>query len=177
MRRSPDRLIFMMRIFILVRRYLYMGAVPSRRNPSGHWKYYNSVPKQTQIARFMGPTLGPTWVLSAPDGPHVGPMNLAIRDVSQTDFIDNIPTDALIFIMTSWHETLSELLAICVGNPPVTVGFPLQRHTNMERWLVIGVSITSSWTNGQIAGDSKRNDVHMTSLQGAPYHANRYDNN
>ena len=26
--------------------------------------------------------MGPTWVLSAPDGPHVGPMNLAIRDES-----------------------------------------------------------------------------------------------
>ena len=25
--------------------------------------------------------MGPTWVLSAPDGPHVGPMNLAIREV------------------------------------------------------------------------------------------------
>ena len=25
--------------------------------------------------------MGPTWVLSAPDGPHVGPMNLAIRDL------------------------------------------------------------------------------------------------
>ena len=24
--------------------------------------------------------MGPTWDLSAPDGPHVGPMNLAIRD-------------------------------------------------------------------------------------------------
>ena len=24
--------------------------------------------------------MGPTWVLSAPDGPHVGPMNFAIRD-------------------------------------------------------------------------------------------------
>ena len=24
--------------------------------------------------------MGPTWVLSTPDGPHVGPMNLAIRD-------------------------------------------------------------------------------------------------
>ena len=24
--------------------------------------------------------MGPTWVLSAPDGPHFGPMNLAIRD-------------------------------------------------------------------------------------------------
>ena len=23
--------------------------------------------------------MGPTWGLSAPDGPHVGPMNLAIR--------------------------------------------------------------------------------------------------
>ena len=28
-----------------------------------------------QIGKFMGPT----WVLSAPDEPHVGPMNLAIR--------------------------------------------------------------------------------------------------
>ena len=35
--------------------------------------------KCSQIAKFMGPTRGPTWVLSAPDGPHVGPMNLAIR--------------------------------------------------------------------------------------------------
>ena len=29
----------------------------------------------TQKAKFMGPT----WVLSAQDGPHVGPMNLVIR--------------------------------------------------------------------------------------------------
>ena len=26
--------------------------------------------------------MGPTWVLSGPGGPHVGPMILAIRDVS-----------------------------------------------------------------------------------------------
>ena len=32
----------------------------------------------SQIAKFMGPTWGPTWVLSAPDGLHVGPMNPAI---------------------------------------------------------------------------------------------------
>ena len=31
--------------------------------------------KGSQIAKFMGPT----WVLSAPDGPHVGQINLAIR--------------------------------------------------------------------------------------------------
>ena len=31
--------------------------------------------------------MGPSWVLSAPAGPHVGPMNLAIKDVKE-----NIPS-------------------------------------------------------------------------------------
>ena len=29
--------------------------------------------------KFHGANMGPTWVLPAPDGPHIGPMNLAIR--------------------------------------------------------------------------------------------------
>ena len=32
---------------------------------------------------FHGANMGPTWVLSAPDGPDVGPMNLAIRAVTK----------------------------------------------------------------------------------------------
>ena len=31
-------------------------------------------------SNFHGAHMGPTWVLAAPGGPHVGPMNLAIRD-------------------------------------------------------------------------------------------------
>ena len=31
-------------------------------------------------SKVHGTNMGPTWVLSAPDGPHVGPMNLAIRE-------------------------------------------------------------------------------------------------
>ena len=31
-------------------------------------------------SKVHGANMGPTWVLSAPDGPHVGPMNLAIRE-------------------------------------------------------------------------------------------------
>ena len=31
-------------------------------------------------SKVHGANMGPTWVLSAPDGPHVRPMNLAIRD-------------------------------------------------------------------------------------------------
>ena len=30
-------------------------------------------------SKTHGANMGPTWVLSARDGPHVGPMNLAIR--------------------------------------------------------------------------------------------------
>ena len=33
-----------------------------------------------QDSKMHGANMGPTWVLSAPDGPHIGPMNLAIRD-------------------------------------------------------------------------------------------------
>ena len=30
-------------------------------------------------SKVHGANMGTTWVLSAPDGPHVGPMNLALR--------------------------------------------------------------------------------------------------
>ena len=35
----------------------------------------------TPDSKVHGANMGPTWVLSAPNRPHVGPMNLAIRDV------------------------------------------------------------------------------------------------
>ena len=31
-------------------------------------------------SKVHGANMGPTWVLSAPDGTHVGPMNLAVRE-------------------------------------------------------------------------------------------------
>ena len=34
----------------------------------------------TPDSKVHGANMGPTWVLSAPDGPHIGAMNLAIRD-------------------------------------------------------------------------------------------------
>ena len=34
-------------------------------------------------SKVRGANMGPTWVLSAPDGPHVGPMNLAIRGAAK----------------------------------------------------------------------------------------------
>ena len=37
-------------------------------------------------SKVHGANMGPTWVLSAPDGPHVGPMNLAIRVNKESPF-------------------------------------------------------------------------------------------
>ena len=34
-------------------------------------------------SKVHGANMGPTWVLSAPDGPHVGHMNLAIRAIAR----------------------------------------------------------------------------------------------
>ena len=41
------------------------------------WYHFDNNPD----SKVHGANMGPTWVLSAPDGPHVGPMNLAIREV------------------------------------------------------------------------------------------------
>ena len=37
---------------------------------------------QSPDSKVHGANMGPTWVLSAPDGPHFGPMNLAIRVIT-----------------------------------------------------------------------------------------------
>ena len=57
-------------------------------------------------------------------------------------------------------ETLSALLALCEGNPPVTEGIPWKGPSNA---VLLSLS-TSSWTNSQVAGDSRRHDAYVTSL-------------
>ena len=37
--------------------------------------------------KVHGANMGPTWVLSAPDGPHVGPMSIAIGDSTLTPLV------------------------------------------------------------------------------------------
>ena len=52
--------------------------------------------------------MGPTWVLSAPDGPHVGPMNLAIRDHN--------PSSAENGILQAKYRKTSTISRTLVGN-------------------------------------------------------------
>ena len=46
--------------------------------------------------KIHGANIGPTWILSAPDGPHIGPMNLTIREV---------------FASNAWY--ILELVPVC----------------------------------------------------------------
>ena len=60
-----------------------------------HWLQHNP------DSKVHGANMGPTWVLVAPDGPHVGPMKLAIReDVILTTF--NAACDGKFINMTTF---------------------------------------------------------------------------
>ena len=50
-------------------------------------------------SKIQWANMGPTWVLSAPDGPHVGPINLAIRE-------------CLVICMSLWPLLLRKLTRI-----------------------------------------------------------------
>ena len=55
--------------------------------------------------------MGPTWVLSAPDGPHIGPMNLAIRELT---ILHGMVQSRGIVSSSSAHPGLSSYLrALC----------------------------------------------------------------
>ena len=91
---------------------------------------YNWVLNNTQIAKFMGANMGPTWVLSATDGPHVGPMNLAI---------------------TIWFEvTTLELVQSYVGPNAIKI---MPRYKDGQiRWIrpstiIIGPTRNKAWQN------------------------------
>ena len=65
--------------------YLLTKACPSlfisyKRSRDKPWHGSNSSPD----SNVHGTNVGPTWVLSAPDALHVGPMNLANRDAIRT---------------------------------------------------------------------------------------------
>ena len=61
-----------------------------------HVEYYGTLSFQVSPLpdnKVHGASIGPTWVLSAPDRPHVGPMILAIRAMYVSSWLSaNVPT-------------------------------------------------------------------------------------
>ena len=63
--------------------------------------------------KVHGANMGPTWVLSAPDGPHVGPMNLAIKG-NYMWCTPTIHTGRLLFRLHTHHLTLTFIIIFSV---------------------------------------------------------------
>ena len=63
-------------------------------------------------------------------------------------------------------KTLSALLALCEGYSPVTGGFPSQKASNARRWRFLCWQIEQDdEKNSRLAGDLKRHDTRVMSLQ------------
>ena len=63
---------------------------------------------------------------------------------------------------TGWRhqkETVSALLALCEGNPPLTGRFLLQRASNVELWCFL-CCWANGWVNSSKAGDLRRHGAH-----------------
>ena len=71
-------------------------------------KLSSSITIYTQIAKFIGANMGSIWVLSAPDGPHVGPMNFAIRETEPRSYTgaNSARTSADIMLHTQINHSL-----------------------------------------------------------------------
>ena len=82
--------------------------------------------------------MGPTWVLSAPDGPHVGAMNLAIR--------------GRLYDM----EILYAQQSLCEGNPLDAGGFPTKAPVILKL-----IAWPNCWTNSRIASHFRHHEAHV----------------
>ena len=69
-----------------------------------------------------GANMGPTWVFPAPGGPHVGPMNLAIRDVGGGPTLWNLRISQL---QTSSYDVFNQSYAVNLNN-----------HVTWSPWLL-----------------------------------------
>ena len=76
----------------------------------------------------------PTWVLSAPDGPHVGPMNLAIRVVTRTANI-----------ITYLHIQTGPQRGIPTWDQSSQLGSIPTLHPTWPRFRTDGQLVTTEW--------------------------------
>ena len=111
--------------------------------------------------KVHGTNMGPTWILSVPDGPHVGPMNLAIRGGCNPkliifELISRIAifsicyeiqmsvtwprigsSNGFVVMITSQNGNLFRIIDPLRGVPPVINGFPSLRVNRTDLWYFL----------------------------------------
>ena len=84
------------------------------------WAYF--IMFMTPDDKVHGANMSPTWVLTAPEGPHVGPMNLAIRDITYIPILS--------------HSSIMKSVTTQFPSGSVTSRwfYPTQHPTTLPNW-------------------------------------------
>ena len=79
------------------------------------WKIViNTIKSSIPDSKFHEANMGPTWVLSAPDGPHVGHMNLAFRDFAAFILLfPAITRNGNVFMLMTFSSQAAPKLSVC----------------------------------------------------------------
>ena len=93
--------------------------------------YYCDIPD----SKVHGANMGPTWVLSAPDGPHIGPMNLAIRDCSITFVLDANGCNRCINYSAKGLLFLNKISMLCFFIKVLSIRYKFREATYMTNHL------------------------------------------
>ena len=118
-------------------------------------KIHANVLSNSSDSKAHGANMKPIWVLSAPDGPHVGPMNLAIRVCSQPFAIYTICWDSICRYVDMWltKSERKHILTWTINAYKVNI---TRKHISVQKWLVLG-------KNSQQASTSCKIDKHCGS--------------
>ena len=90
--------------------------------------------------------MGPTWVLSAPDGPHVGPMNLVIR-VNKILHPSNNTSNALAGLLWIFSQTAKTFKATSIRHRS---DMKMWDHYNDVIMSVMRIKSPASWLFTQL---------------------------
>ena len=127
--------------------------IPWRRLLNWLWSNHYKTQQNTTItdSKVHGANTGPTWVLSAPDGPHVGPMNLAIRDVHVSWDVLRILAILMVWVQTAispwlthWgRDKMAAILHTTFSNGfswMKMYKFRLKLHWSLFLWVQLTIS-------------------------------------
>ena len=76
-------------------------------------------------SKVHGANMGPTWVLSAPRGPHVGPIKPCYQGSTGTSFVLNVPREGFTLLTFSMLVTLTlveHCNQVCSNMTSLTIG-------------------------------------------------------
>ena len=132
------------------------------KNPESYWlTLKNNICHMFPYSKIHGANMGPTWVLSAPDWPHVDSRNLAVRVehlFRPNELMAFNQFDLLISAICPYNRYL--LGSIWVASTPVrdSTDDLLLLDTNTLHGSNTGVNGLTCWT-GHSAGVSKETQV------------------